>query len=241
LAQDEIGDASGRAWTPCGDIDKEGHSSELKLPHRIPPILASIVDRIQELQQAGWRKIRIVTDHGWLLVPGNMPKIDLPAQAADSRWGRCAQLKSNVQVDGLTLGWYWNANIAIHYPSGIHSFIAGRAYSHGGVSLQECLIPVISIEGESKVLQQAAVTDVQWMGLTCKISIESQAQGLKVDLRTKLVDSSTSLVTAKPVVDGAAKLMVQDDDNEGLQAMVVVLDADNTVLAKMATTVGGDE
>ena len=241
LDEENIGDPSGNAWTACGDIDKEGHRSELKLPVRIPRILEAIVDRVQELQQSGWQKIRIVTDHGWLLVPGTMPKIDLPAQAAESRWGRCAQLKPNVHVDGLTLGWYWNANTAIHFPPGIHSFIANRTYSHGGVSLQECLVPVISIEGEAEQLAQATITQVRWLGLTCKIDIDTENDNLQVDLRTKLADSKTSLVKPKAINNGKSSLMVADDDNEGLQAMVVVLDGDGNVLAKRATTIGGDE
>jgi len=241
LEENDIGDPKGNAWTACGDIDKEGHKSELKLPGRIPRILDTIVDRIQELQQSGWQKIRIVTDHGWLLVPGTMPKIDLPAQAADSRWGRCAQLKPNVHVEGLTLGWYWNANTAIHFPPGIHSFIAGRCYSHGGVSLQECLIPVITIEGEVKQLVQASIASVYWLGLTCKVEVDSKSESLRIDLRTKLADINTSLVKPKAAKGGKCSLMVVDDDNEGLQAMVVVLDADGNVLAKHATTVGGDE
>lgn len=241
LDEDDIGDPSGNAWTACGDIDKEGHKSSLKLPVRIPRILEAIVDRIQELQQSGWQKIRIVTDHGWLLVPGNMPKIDLPAQAAENRWGRCAQLKPNVHVDGLTLGWYWNANTAIHFPPGIHSFIAGRSYAHGGVSLQECLIPVISIEGKAVQIAQATITQVRWLGLTCKIDIETQAANLQVDLRTKLADSNTSLVKPKAIDNGKSSLMVTDDDNEGSNAMVVVLDAHGNVLAKYATTIGGDK
>ena len=241
LDEDDIGDSTGNAWTACGDIDKEGHKSELELPVRIPRILEAIVDRIQELQQSGWQKIRIVTDHGWLLVPGTMPKIDLPAQAADSRWGRCALLKPNVHVGGLTLGWYWNANTAIHFPPGIHSFIAGRTYSHGGVSLQECLVPVISIEGGVKALAQASISSVRWLGLTCKIEVESEANGLLIDLRTKLVDSTTSLVQAKTLKDGKCSLMVSDDDHEGLTAQVVVLDNEGNVLTKQVTTVGVDE
>ena len=43
---------------------------------------------------AGWRKVRVVTDHGWLLMPGGLPKTDLPAFLTESRWTRCATLKS---------------------------------------------------------------------------------------------------------------------------------------------------
>jgi hypothetical protein len=241
LSDDELGDPSGNAWVACGDIDKEGHKSELKLPKRLGPILDGIVERVQELQHAGWRKIRIVTDHGWLLVPGKMPKSNLPVQAADSRWGRCAQLKQNVSVEGLTLGWYWNQNVPIHFPQGIHSFIAGKTYAHGGVSLQECLVPVMTIEGEAKQLLKVDITEIRWLGLTCKVEVASEGGKLQVDLRTKLVDSSTSLVNPKALDAGKASLKVLDDDNEGLMAMVVVMDEDGNVLAKQATTVGGDD
>jgi len=139
------------------------------------------------------------------------------------------------------LGWYWNANTAIHFPPGIHSFIAGRTYSHGGVSLQECLVPVISIEGEVKALAQASISSVRWLGLTCKIEVESETDGLLIDLRTKLVDSTTSLVQAKTLKGGKCSLMVSDDDHEGLTAQVVVLDNEGNVLTKQVTTVGVDE
>lgn len=241
LSEDETGDSSGNAWIACGDIDKEGHKSELKLPHRIPLILEGIVDRILELQQAGWRKIRIVTDHGWLLVPGKMPKSNLPVQAVDSRWGRCAQLKQNVDVDGLTLGWYWNLNIPIHYPHGIHSFIAGKTYGHGGVSLQECLVPIITVEGDAKILAQASIESVKWLGLNCKVEVSSEATELFADLRTKLADSNSSLVKAKTLKNGKASLMILDDDNEGVSATVVVYDGDGNILVKQPTTVGGEE
>ncbi len=241
LEEDDFGDPGKNAWTATGDIDKEGHKSEFKLPSRIPYILNAIVERIQELQQSGWKKIRIVTDHGWLLVPGNLPKYNLPSQAVDSRWGRCAQLKPGVEVDGLTMGWYWDPSTAIHFPPGIHSYIAGRAYAHGGVSLQECLIPVIILESATRQLAEARITAVRWLGLTCKIEVDSNAGKLFVDLRTKLADSETSLVKVKPVDDGKCSLMVADDDHEGLQALVVVLDEDGNVLAKQVTQVGGDE
>jgi len=241
LNEDELGDTSGNAWVSCGDIDKEGHSSELKLPKRIPAILDGIVERILDLLQHGWCRIRIVTDHGWLLVPGKMPKMDLPLQATESRWGRCAQLKQGVQVEGLTLGWHWNPKTPIHFPPGIHSFIAGRAYGHGGVSLQECLVPVINIVNDMKQHSSAIIEDVQWRGLVCKLKIQGEGEGLTVDLRTKVADNTTSLVQPHILKDESVRLMVEDDDNEGISAVVVVLDDAGNVLAKQSTTVGGDD
>ena len=241
LDDDDIGDPSGNAWVACGDIDKEGHKSELKLPGRIPLILEGIVERVIELQAAGWQKIRIVTDHGWLLVPGKLPKSQLPAQTADSRWGRCAQLKQNVKVDGLTLGWYWNPNIPIHFPHGIHSFIAGRRYAHGGVSLQECVVPIITVVGEADKKTNAVIKSISWNGLTCKLEVTSDSNNLIADMRTDLADGKSTLVKPKPLKDGEAVLMILDDESQGLDAIVVVCDSDGKVLAKQVTTVGGDE
>jgi hypothetical protein len=241
LGEDETGDPKGLAWVACGDIDKEGHDSELKLPARIPAILDGVVERIQSLMQAGWRRVRIVTDHGWLLVPGKMPKSYLPQQAAESRWGRCAQLKQGVSVEGLTLPWHWNPATPIHFPRGIHSFIAGRAYAHGGVSLQECLVPVIKIVNDATRVVSATISDIQWRGLVCKVTVEGYSEGLSLDLRTKVADASTSLAKLHAIENSEVRLMVEDDASEGVSAVVVVVDPKGNVVAKASTTVGGDD
>ena len=35
--------------------------------------------RIRELLDAGWKRVDVVTDHGWMLLPGGMEKVELPA------------------------------------------------------------------------------------------------------------------------------------------------------------------
>ncbi len=241
LDPNDLGDPGGNAWIAFGDIDKEGHASGLKLPKRIPAMLDAIAERVDELLDCGWRKVRIVTDHGWLLVPGGLPKTDLPVQATDSRWGRCARLKQNVSVSGLTLGWHWNANVPIYYPFGIHSFIAGHRYAHGGVSLQECLVPIITIESTSVMTTTASISSVRWRGLTCRVETESDSDTIVVDIRTRVADATSSIVTPRNPKEGAASLMVADDDLEGLSATIVVLDSEGNVIAKYPTTVGSDE
>ena len=34
--------------------------------------------RITELLHSGWTRVKVVTDHGWLMAPGGLPKIELP-------------------------------------------------------------------------------------------------------------------------------------------------------------------
>jgi len=88
------GDPRGRGWTEFGDIDKYGHEHGCKTARHVEDQLRELEQRVAELLAAGWERVRITTDHGWLLVPGGMPTAKVPAGLAESRWGRCALLKT---------------------------------------------------------------------------------------------------------------------------------------------------
>ena len=242
LADADVGDVSGRAWVACGDIDKEGHAKGLKLASRIDALLDEAIERIEELLAVGWQTIRVVTDHGWLLVPGGLPKSHLPKTATESRWGRCAELKQNITVDELTLGWHWNQQVAIAYAPGIASFIAGKEYDHGGISLQECVTPVVTIQSNRKAQTTSAgeIDKVSWRGLICKLEVTCDGENVMADLRQKPADASSSLVRKKAVKNGKCTLMVEDDDYEGVSAVVVLLDEAGNLLTMQPTIVGGE-
>ena len=55
-------------------LDSTGHQEGCGRAHRIAELIASLVYRVESLLAAGWREVRIVTDHGWLLLPGGLPK-----------------------------------------------------------------------------------------------------------------------------------------------------------------------
>lgn len=141
----ETGDANGKAWVHTGDIDHTGHQEQLRLPSRIDDILAEIEARIDGLLAAGWRHIRLLTDHGWLWVPDQLPKAELSKDATTKLFSRCAILKNNVATERLSQPWYWNDKVRVAMAPGISGFIAGDYYNHGGLTLQECLTPVINI------------------------------------------------------------------------------------------------
>ena len=239
IASDETGDSSGKAWTECGDIDKEGHAKQLKLAQRIEPLLDEIVERIVELESVGWQHIRVVTDHGWLLVPDELPKVSLPKSATETRWGRCAQLKESVSFDGLVVAWHWNPAVSIAMAPAISSFIAGRHYEHGGLSFQECVTPVLKIRSQVSSLSQGSATikSKKWMGLVCKVQVVSNDKIYAV-LRTKPADENSNICPMKPITGGGCSLIVEDDDFEGSSVVLVLLDEAGQLLAKQATIVG---
>ncbi len=241
LDKHETGDPSGRAWTESGDLDHYGHEHGVRLARDVDIQLAQVVERVQELRDAGWRRIRLVTDHGWLLVPGGLPKTELPKHQAETRWGRCAVLKDTAHGTPLTFGWDWCKDVQVAYAPGVCSFIAGADYAHGGLSLQECLVPVLElVTATTPATAQVTIKAVTWKGLRCVVEVDSAASGLTVDVRTKPALATTSLVASvKPLEASKASVAVVDDDNLGAAAVVVVLAADGQVLQKQATAVGG--
>ena len=243
LGQDEMGDISGRAWTENGELDKLGHSLQGKLAGRIEDQVDLIVERIESLLDAGWSEICVVTDHGWLWLPGGLPKVHLPRYLTENRWARCAVIRGGSRVETPTVRWHWNADELVAVAPGIACFGAGYEFAHGGLSLQESLIPVIRVTpGEAAVRTSVKLADVSWSGLRCRVRIEAPQPGLSVDLRTKVNDPASSVSTPRNVdTKGAASLLVADDGLEGTPAAVVVLDATGHAIAKQSTIIGGED
>lgn len=141
----ETGDSKGFAWVQAGDLDHMGHEQQRQMPLFIDRILDDVVSRVTSLFDAGWKQIKIVTDHGWLWVPNGLPKGELHKSLGKNRQRRCAILKENVQHDGLVMPWYWNPNVSVAMAPGISAFVTGDHYNHGGLSIQECLTPEINL------------------------------------------------------------------------------------------------
>lgn len=237
----EPGAHQARAWVECGNLDHYGHAHGLRLARDMSAQLDQIVERLVELNEAGWARFRIVTDHGWLLVPGGLPKTELSKFEAQTRWGRCAVLKDSAHGTPLTFGWDWCKEVQIAFAPGISNFTAGEEYTHGGLTLQECLVPMLELvaAGGSVSAVKVDITKVAWTGLRCKIEVSPAAAGLRVDIRTKAALADSTLVAnVKALENGKASLAIDDDANEGTAAFVVVLDAAGNVVQKKSTTVG---
>ena len=242
VGANETGDPSGRAWTESGELDKLGHSLQGKLAARLGEQITLLLERIEALLHAGWREVRVVTDHGWLWLPGGLPKVELPKYLTRSRWARCAAVEGGSTVEAPTMPWHWNVHERVAVGPGIACFGAGNEYAHGGLSLQESLVPVIRITAGAGA-PEANVAAVSWVGLRCRVRLDGARPGLAVDLRTRVNDADSSVSgRSRPVDDeGAASLLVPDDEHEGRPAAVVVLDPDGRVVARRSTIIGGED
>jgi hypothetical protein len=242
LAPDEIrfagsGDAGG--WSEIGRLDELGHSMGVRLVSQIETEVEEIAERISSLLNAGWQKVRVVTDHGWLLLPGGLPKVELPAYLVASRWARCATVRGESATQMPTYPWHWNSHVRIASPPGIGSFIANTEYAHGGVSPQECVVPELVVE-RGQTVASAKIASVTWRGMRCKVQAGPVHAGLHVDLRLKWKQADSSIAVAAKDVgsDGEVSLTCGDDRYENAAAMVVLLDESGHVLDYRSTTVG---
>ena len=242
LSGGETGKPDGRGWTESGNLDQSGHQEGLNLARRVREHLHGFVERISTLLDAGWQEVRVVTDHGWLLVPGGLPKADLPKYLTlpKTHWGRCAVVKPSAAVDYPSYTWFWSDDVRVASPYGIDCFVAGKEYSHGGISVQECVVPQLVVRHGKKAGLSAKIDHVRWSGLRCRVTIGGDFAGCSVDLRDKPADPGTSLTGLKPVAsDGNVALVVPDDSREGSSTTLVLLDSSGSVVEKMPLMVGG--
>jgi hypothetical protein len=226
-------------WTETGTLDSLGHKLNALLVRQIDSEIGALLDRTSALLSSGWSHVRVVTDHGWLLLPGGLPKVELPAHLVATKWSRCAAVKGGSTPNIPTFPWYWNPLLRIATPPGIGAFAANTEYAHGGISLQECVIPDLIVErGEQAVT--AAIAEISWRGMRCRVAVKMNATGLQVDLRLNWKQAASSIVAAVKELgkNGEASLAVSDDKHEGAAASVVVCDASGRVLDYKPTTVG---
>ena len=74
-----VGGSSGRAWAEHANIDELGHKTR-RSSRGARRRGSAIVVRTITLAEHGWSQVVIVTDHGWLYLPGGLPKVDLPCR-----------------------------------------------------------------------------------------------------------------------------------------------------------------
>lgn len=241
LRGDELGDPSGRAWTELGDLDEYGHEHGWRIAHHLDGELRALERRIAALLEHGWQRVVVVADHGWLLMPGGFPKADLPEHLTELRKGRCARLKQGSKTDYQVVPWHWDPSVQVAVAPGIHCFEAGKEYEHGGLSPQECVVPILTVSEPGVAEEPIAIESVAWRRLRCNVTVKGAQPGLRADLRTKAADPTSSLVKGGKDLgtEGTVALFVEDEDREGEGAVVVVVRADGQVKAQTGTIVGG--
>lgn len=239
----ETGDPSGSGWTEVADFDKRGHSDGAKLAWRIREEIQVVHQRVTELVQAGWKKVVVITDHGWLWMPGGLPKTDLPTHLTASKWGRCALPQPGAVHNLPEVCWFWGNEHPVVLAPGVTALKNGVEYAHGGLTIQEALTASITVESSQGAgLSSVTISSLRWLGLRLKLKVEGDGQDLEIDIRGNAASAdSTKLGKDKTLpklnTNGEASILITDDEHEGDAAVLVILQG-GEVIYKQPITIG---
>jgi hypothetical protein len=235
-----IADPNTSGWAEFGNVDAIGHSQTDRFAQDVGGHIGDIADRVAALLESGWHVVRVVTDHGWLYVPGGLEKANLPEHLTVTRKGRAARLRDDAgEIEQPVVPWRWDPSVRIAVAPGLSCYVAGRVYEHGGLSPQECVTPVLTVRapGTSAI---ALIEEVTWAGMRIRVRVEEAPKGALIDVRTKSASAASSKLNAfVEVTGGTASALVVDPDASGDAAFVVVLASDGSLLAQRPTTIGG--
>lgn len=236
----QIDDPTAKYWMEIGDIDKKGHQDQEGMFRRIPELMKELEETIQSIFYKGVSSLQIVTDHGWLLLPGGLPKENLHRDLAETRWGRCALMKDGVSTDLLHLPWTWNPHTFIAYAPGISFFKKNESYAHGGVSLHECLSPIITIKSkEVKGSEKGSIGTIEWRGMRMYIQTSGTSDAYQLDVRTKISDAKSSIKLSSSMKGDNQWSVVVDGDYEDHAATLILIDEQGIIVDKKPIHVGG--
>jgi hypothetical protein len=231
--------ADTKLWSEAGRFDEDGHALGARLAGQLAAGVRDVADCVAQLVRAG-RRVRIVTDHGWLLMPGGLPKASLETGLAEpqGKRTRCAMVKPKAHTSYLQIPWSWNHEVFVATATGAHTFFAGQEYAHGGVSPQECVLPIIEVSSQGTTKREISELRSRWEGLRLRVEAPD-GHDLRVDLRLGPETSGPSLIKGGRVLDEKGKTsFLVADEHEGDAACLVLLDDDGRVMAHRTMTIG---
>lgn len=137
-------------------IDEQGEKGAEELPALAEHLVGKLKRAIGQLHAAGVDIVYVVTDHGFLFLPAdavdNLGRPEIPVACAHVREARWAAMKPDAfsgEVFSTRLP--LDRRHTLGFPRGVRTLMKASPYLHGGISLQECVIPRL----ESRVsLQQ---------------------------------------------------------------------------------------
>ena len=138
------------------DIDTIAHATPHQVLRVLPELVRQILRGVAKIEEAGFQKLVIATDHGFILVPeqgaGNVdarPPGEWLVEKSRCVLGRGEGDSSNVIFKKEHVGIRGDfSDYAV--PRMLVPYVRGQVYYHEGLSLQETVLPCISVELKGK-------------------------------------------------------------------------------------------
>jgi hypothetical protein len=162
------------------DIDAVGEINALEARRMMPQLMQKLLAGVRKVAKLGFERVVFATDHGFVLLDdigaGNVvdkPSGDWTVQKDRFLFGKGSSGPGVRSFDTNALGIPCpGQTYAVPVTLGV--FCRGNPYYHGGLSLQECVLPVLSVDlGGPEAAQAASSPEVRLSykgGSTSKIT-----------------------------------------------------------------------
>lgn len=202
------------------EIDALGEGPSLYLARKLmSDIIGDVRTATDRLAGLGFGTFVYAADHGHVLLPEIAP--GSIAQQPPGEWKmvkRRSLLGSSIsKSSGVTIMQAAHVGITgpipeYAVPSGLTAFVAGHGYFHEGLSLQECLIPVVSLKARGARPLAGGREEVEIRYRSDRFT--SRVVGVKIWFNSLLSDSLTVRVEAYDGSGAKAKLVGEAADCE---------------------------
>jgi len=192
-----------------GDPDTLGEAGGVTFLDFISGSLSAIIKGIKKLSKAGFSEIHMIADHGFLTFkdPDNNFRIsDKPDFIKNSRRYACGENFENENLVQFNLP---NMKKALYFPRSIYYF-KKDSFLHGGISIQEILIPYITIKTKKDSVEKVQIQIEMEDGISNRIfevKIKPTWLGIERDPRTIEIFAqySEELVSNRPAQEVESK------------------------------------
>jgi len=171
-------------------------------------LVGNVARAVRKLAKVGVERFVVTADHGhqFSLRKGEDMLLDKPGGDTVDIHRRCwagrggATSPACVRVSGQTLG--YDTDLDFLFPRGLAVFRTGGdlAYHHGGISLQEMVVPVLSLRIASAQSEDEGQTSVQLTGYP--ETITNRTFGLQVEVEKTLFSETEVKVRLVLVSEG---------------------------------------
>jgi hypothetical protein len=197
-------------------IDKLGHDEELEhfgtdeLQQRYAQVIAL-------LHECGWSRILLVTDHGFIhWMGGNEQRVKPPVPDPAYASRRALAYPRETQFEGaqgLAPGGAWR--IALASGASCYRTYGQLGYFHGGASLQEWIVPCMSVEWptKAKLINVAIVGIPHILSLRAKIELEVVRETLNENLARQITVSLKHAGTMQVLLTSQPQFVTPKEDH----------------------------
>ena len=147
-------------------LDDKGHSPDAAgLPLMAQQYTKRIARAVERLHREGFSRVDVVTDHGFIFAPPDLidglGRPSLPPVQAVSKQARYAVLAEGAKAQQLVRrALPFDDRVQLGFPRGLRTLMKAGPYAHGGISLQECVIPHLISRREAAVARLSAEVSV---------------------------------------------------------------------------------